>query len=103
MPPRAKALIHRNVPGERVFDFLSALEAAWERNAPLASYGKRQRFVATCADLARDFLQTNVNLKSVEKHYRALKTRVLDAMGTAKTAKCGGVKIADYLSTQKFI
>lgn len=50
-----KALIHRNVPGERVFDFLSALEAAWERNAPLASYGKRQRFVATCADLARDW------------------------------------------------
>lgn len=46
-----KALIHRNVPGERVHDYLQAADAAWLRNAPLASYGSRQRFVAMCADL----------------------------------------------------
>ncbi|MGN6302052.1 MAG: class I SAM-dependent methyltransferase [Angustibacter sp.] len=42
-----KALIHRNVPGERVHDFLQALDAAWARQAPLAAYGVRQRFLAT--------------------------------------------------------
>ncbi len=46
-----KALIHRNVPGERVHTYLRALDAAWDRAAPLASYGRRQRFVAACADL----------------------------------------------------
>lgn len=46
-----KALIHRNVPGEGVHAFLTDLDAAWDRHAPLASYGRRQRFVAACADL----------------------------------------------------
>ena len=34
-----KALIHRNVPGERVHDLLGALDAAWQRAAPLSVYG----------------------------------------------------------------
>ncbi len=42
-----KALIHRNVPGEPVHEWLSALDDAWTRSAALASYGLRQRFVAT--------------------------------------------------------
>jgi hypothetical protein len=46
-----KVLIHRNVPGEGVHAFLSALDLAWARRAPLASYGARQRFVASAADL----------------------------------------------------
>lgn len=50
-----KALIHRNVPGEPVHAFLRDLKGAWDRNAALASYGKRQRFVGTCTDLARDW------------------------------------------------
>lgn len=41
-----KSLIHRNVPGERVYDWLAALDEAWAREAPLAAYGRRQRFVA---------------------------------------------------------
>ncbi|WP_284304597.1 class I SAM-dependent methyltransferase [Mobilicoccus caccae] len=49
-----KALIHRNVPGEPVHAFLQALDSAWDRQAPLASYGRRQRFVATCAQLRQD-------------------------------------------------
>lgn len=46
-----KALIHRNTPGQRVHDYLSALDAAWARAAPLSTYGRRQRFVAAVRDL----------------------------------------------------
>lgn len=46
-----KVLIHRNVPGEGVHDLMGALDAAWARHAPLASYGARQRFVATARSL----------------------------------------------------
>ena len=46
-----KALIHRNVPGERVHDFLRALEDAWVRSAPLQTFGARQRFEASCRAL----------------------------------------------------
>ncbi len=49
-----KALIHRNVPGERVHGVLAALDAAWDRAAPQQAYGPRQRWIAACADLARD-------------------------------------------------
>jgi hypothetical protein len=41
-----KALIHRNVPGERVHDLLITLDTAWTRAAPLSVYGPVQRFVA---------------------------------------------------------
>jgi hypothetical protein len=41
-----KALIHRNVPGERVHALLGALETAWAHAAPLSVYGPVQRFVA---------------------------------------------------------
>lgn len=44
-----KALIHRNVPGEPVHDWLAALDDAWDRAAALAPYGRRQRFLATVA------------------------------------------------------
>ncbi len=42
-----KALIHRNVPGERVHRLLADLDATWARQAPQAAYGVRQRFIAT--------------------------------------------------------
>ena len=41
-----KALIHRNVPGERVHELLVALDTAWTRAAPLSVYGPVQRWVA---------------------------------------------------------
>ena len=47
-----KVLIHRNVPGEPIHHFLTELDAAWARQAPLASYGARQRFLATATELA---------------------------------------------------
>lgn len=49
-----KALIHRNVPGQRVHAFLTELSAAWRRASPHASFGSRQRFIATAAALRHD-------------------------------------------------
>jgi hypothetical protein len=46
-----KALIHHNAPGRPVHALLSALDAAWDRAAPYAVYGQRQRWVAACESL----------------------------------------------------
>lgn len=46
-----KALIHRNVDGEGVHALLTALDAAWDRAGPYASFGPRQRWVAACESL----------------------------------------------------
>ncbi|WP_116116294.1 class I SAM-dependent methyltransferase [Austwickia chelonae] len=46
-----KALIHRNVPGERIHAYLQALDTAWAHQAPLASYGRRQRVIATAREM----------------------------------------------------
>lgn len=47
-----KVLIHRNVPGEPVHAYLADLDETWARQAPHASWGARQRFLATAAELA---------------------------------------------------
>ncbi|MFC7959827.1 class I SAM-dependent methyltransferase [Rhodococcoides kroppenstedtii] len=39
-----KALIHRNVPGERIHDVLLRADRAWDVSAPLAVYGPRVRW-----------------------------------------------------------
>ena len=49
-----KALIHRNVPGERVHAYLTALDDAWYRSAPLSSFGVRQRWLGTVSALRTD-------------------------------------------------
>lgn len=41
-----KALIHRNVPGEPIHDYLRSLDDAWQREAPRQAFGPRQRFIA---------------------------------------------------------
>lgn len=46
-----KALIHRNVPGEPVHAFLRELDRAWAAAAPHASFGVRQRWLATATAL----------------------------------------------------
>ncbi|MEJ5944160.1 class I SAM-dependent methyltransferase [Pseudokineococcus basanitobsidens] len=46
-----KALIHTHVPGSPVHALLAALDAAWDRAAPLAPWGPRQRWLATCRGL----------------------------------------------------
>ncbi|MGQ0839320.1 class I SAM-dependent methyltransferase [Actinokineospora sp.] len=47
-----KALIHRNVPGERVHDLLTALDACWATAAPFAPFGPRARWVEAVRLLA---------------------------------------------------
>lgn len=49
-----KALIHRNVPGERVHDLLGTLDEQWSRQAGHAAFGVRQRFLATVAASAAE-------------------------------------------------
>ncbi len=46
-----KALIHRNVPGERIHTYLQAMDQAWLAAAPLAAFGNRQRWAAMCRAL----------------------------------------------------
>jgi hypothetical protein len=46
-----KALIHRNVPGEPVHDFLNALDRAWQTTAALGSLGVRQRWIGAVGSL----------------------------------------------------
>ncbi|MEV7620024.1 class I SAM-dependent methyltransferase [Microbacterium sp. NPDC089321] len=46
-----KALIHRNVPGERIHHLLTALDREWERAAPLSTFGPVQRWLAAVAAL----------------------------------------------------
>jgi hypothetical protein len=46
-----KALIHRNVPGERVHELLALLDRLWATNAPLGVYGPTQRWMAVVASL----------------------------------------------------
>jgi len=44
-----KALIHRNVPGEPVHTFLTALDDAWTRAVDRSGFGARQRWLRTVA------------------------------------------------------
>ncbi|MFE5671269.1 class I SAM-dependent methyltransferase [Agromyces sp. NPDC056523] len=46
-----KALIHRNVRGERVHRLLAALDQAWRVHAPLSVYGPSQRWISVTRTL----------------------------------------------------
>lgn len=43
-----KALIHHNVPGQRIHDLLVAMDDAWDRSAAYGAFGNRQRWLAMC-------------------------------------------------------
>jgi hypothetical protein len=47
-----KALIHHNVPGQPVHEFLRAFDAGWAAAAGLSTFGPRQRWVAAVDALA---------------------------------------------------
>lgn len=49
-----KALIHRNVPGERIHELLSTLDLAWRVHAPMSVYGSSQRWIAAVATLRHE-------------------------------------------------
>lgn len=46
-----KALIHRNVPGERIHALLVDLDREWDRAAALSTFGATQRFLAAVSAL----------------------------------------------------
>ncbi|HEY6789701.1 MAG TPA: class I SAM-dependent methyltransferase [Trebonia sp.] len=50
-----KVLIHRNVPGEPVHQFLRDLDRAWEHAAPYSVFGPRQRWLAAVTALCADW------------------------------------------------
>jgi hypothetical protein len=47
-----KSLIHHNVPGERVHDLLTAMDAHWAAAAPMSPFGPRARWVEAIRRLA---------------------------------------------------
>jgi hypothetical protein len=49
-----KALVHHNVPGQPVYQFLAAFDLAWASAAGLSTFGPRQRWAAACASLAAE-------------------------------------------------
>jgi hypothetical protein len=49
-----KALIHRNVPGERVHTFLTALDREWDRAAAVAPFGPVHRWRTALDGLVAD-------------------------------------------------
>jgi SAM-dependent methyltransferase len=49
-----KALIHHNVPGQPVHDFLRAFDLAWNSNAGLSTFGPRQRWTAAVETLGAE-------------------------------------------------
>jgi hypothetical protein len=54
-PRLPKVLIHRNVPGEKIYDFLQAFDQAWLAQSGLIPFGARQRFVAAVEMLSKDY------------------------------------------------
>jgi hypothetical protein len=47
-----KTLIHRNVPGEPVHQFLHDFDRAWDRAAPYSPFGPRQRWLTAVTSLS---------------------------------------------------
>lgn len=44
-----KALIHHNVAGEKIHDYLRALDRTWQHHAGLGAFGASQRWIATAS------------------------------------------------------
>lgn len=58
-----KALIHHNVPGEKIHDYLQALDKAWLAQAPIGSFSAVQRWVAMCDQLKAEGWPVRSNQK----------------------------------------
>jgi SAM-dependent methyltransferase len=50
-----KTLIHRNVPGEPVHQFLRDFDRAWDSAAPYSAFGPRQRWITAAASLSHSW------------------------------------------------
>lgn len=58
-----KALIHHNVPGEHIHEYLAALDQAWATHSPLGTFGAVQRWLAVCETLTASGWPIVVNRK----------------------------------------
>lgn len=58
-----KALIHHNIPGERIHTFLEQLDRAWANHAPLSTFGSVQRWLAVCEEMLANGWPIVVNRK----------------------------------------
>jgi hypothetical protein len=54
-PRLPKALIHRNVPDEKIYDFLQEFDRAWLGNSAMIPFGARQRWVAAVEALRSSY------------------------------------------------
>lgn len=54
-PRLPKALIHRNVPGEKIHLFLTEFDRAWMSHSAMISFGARQRWVAAIESLQSSY------------------------------------------------
>lgn len=54
-PRLPKVLIHRNVPGEKIYEFLQTFDRAWQAQSSFIPFGSRQRFVAAVEQLAKTY------------------------------------------------
>lgn len=61
-----KALIHRNVPGERIHEVLRGLDRAWDVAAPQAAFGPRQRWI----EMASRACDAGVGVRSEPARWR---------------------------------
>ncbi|WP_086821938.1 class I SAM-dependent methyltransferase [Allokutzneria sp. NRRL B-24872] len=61
-----KSLIHRNVPGERVHDLLSDLDACWATAAPFVPFGPRARW----AEAVRLFAERGWPVRDNHRRWR---------------------------------
>ena len=58
-----KALIHHNVEGKRIHDYLTELDQAWATHAPLGTFGALQRWLAVCETMTAGGWPIVVNRK----------------------------------------
>ena len=54
-PRLPKALIHRNIPGERIYDFLQEFDRAWLAHSTMIPFGARQRWVTTVEAMSSSY------------------------------------------------
>ena len=46
-----KVLIHRNIEGEKIYEYLRALDTAWRNHSALGVFSPVQRWMAVCRDM----------------------------------------------------
>jgi hypothetical protein len=54
-PRLPKALIHRNVAGEKIHSFLTEFDQAWMSHSAMIPFGARQRWVAAIESLQSSY------------------------------------------------